>query len=90
MYLRRRKPGEKTAYCKEPVPGWIVDFDKNDKPIEIELLIPSTCFPKQILKLLSPEFVPYAPIAQQDRVRVSEARDRRSSRRGGAKHKKSG
>lgn len=56
MYLRKRKPGEKSAYSKEVAPGWVVDFDSEDKPIEIEVLDTSG-FPQAILDLLPPEFI---------------------------------
>ena len=56
LRIRKRKADEKTAYCKEVVPGWIVDFDADNKPIEIEVLS-SSAFPQEILDLLPPEFV---------------------------------
>jgi hypothetical protein len=55
IHIRQRKEGEKSAYTKEVAPGWIVDFDANDKPIEIEVL-DSSVFPQAILDLLPPEF----------------------------------
>ncbi len=64
MYIRRRKRSEKhkraggKLYTKEVAPGWIVDFDGDHKPIEIEVLSPSKHFPKAILDILPPEFVP--------------------------------
>lgn len=51
----RRKGGK--LYSKEVVPGWIVDFDGDDQPIEIEILNPAKHFPQAILDILPSEFI---------------------------------
>lgn len=64
LRIRKRRRGEKhkraggKLYTKEVAPGWIVDFDGDDKPIEIEVLSPRKHFPEAILKILPPEFLP--------------------------------
>ena len=59
IHIRRRKRGEKSAYTREVAHGWVVDFDKAGNPIDIEVLLPSKSFPKEVLALLPPEFVDY-------------------------------
>jgi Protein of unknown function (DUF2283). len=56
LRIRKRREGEKTAYSKEVAPGWVVDYDADDKPIEIEVLN-SSAFPNEILDLLPAEFI---------------------------------
>ena len=54
--LRPRKAGELNVRTEEVAPGWIVDFDAEDKPFEIEVLNTSA-FPPAVLALLPPEFI---------------------------------
>lgn len=58
--IRPFKPGEKSAYTREVAPGWIVDFDADNKPIQLEILNSDT-FPQEILDLLPPEFIEVPP-----------------------------
>ena len=51
---RKWKTGKTT---REVAHGWVVDFDENGEPEQIELLYPSKVFPEEILKLLPPEFL---------------------------------
>lgn len=56
IHLRELKPGEKAASTKEVLHGWIVDYDKDGNPIQIEVMNPGKYLPKTILDLLPPEF----------------------------------
>ena len=56
IHLREFKPRETAASTKEILKGWIVDYDKEGKPIQIEVMNPAAYLPKTILDLLPPEF----------------------------------
>jgi hypothetical protein len=58
VYLKKYKRGE-YSHTKEIAPGWVVDFDKNNEPIQFEIITPSKYFPESILKLLPPEFISF-------------------------------
>jgi len=86
IHLRKRRRGEKhkrgggQLYTEEVVPGWIVDFDGEGKPIEFEILNPSKHFPKEILALLPKEFIP-APQKEIDKREAYNARRRMQRQR---------
>lgn len=54
--LREFRPGERVTTTKEVSKGWLVDFDEEGKPIQIEVMSPKKHFPKAILNILSSEF----------------------------------
>lgn len=67
IHMRRRRRGEKNAYSKEVAHNWVVGFDEDDKPIDIEVLTPSKHFPEAVRRLL-PAAVYSRPLAPTNRV----------------------
>lgn len=60
LRIRRLKKGEHVDHTKDFDDNgwWVVDFDKDNKVIQVEVICPHNVFPEKILKLLPHEFDP--------------------------------